>query len=584
MLKKKNLLFFSLLILGIFLLSSCFLNPPVTEGILKGQVMVPEDSSVQNKDLNGQALPDATVNIIDLETGVIIATTVTDTNGTYQFSVLPGGPYLLEAIKDGVKLQQITCPVEVGIEYDLGTMDCVTTAVALIAQAMMDAEDYPNDPTDINLADIKTDPNFNNVMSDVCSVIEAAGDPITTSAIQEAVENFLYPPAPVPAPTPTPTYTVIFDSQNGSAIDSQTVAHGGKVTEPADPIREDYTFGGWFKESGCTDDWIFATDKVTANITLYAKWTINSYTVTFKKNGGDTEANPTTKTVAHGGNVGTLPTEPTRAGYAFATWNTQAGGGGPEFTETTAVNANLTVYAQWTANNYNITFDKNDDAVTETMIDQTIASGLSAALTACAFTKTGWTFAGWAETSTGEVSYTDEASYTMGTFDVTLYAKWTPPETYAIGDRGPAGGWIFYDQGSYANFWRYLEAAPSDQSTGTQWGCYGTSISGADGTLVGTGKQNTIDIEAGCTTPGAAADICANLSLGGYSDWFLPSLDELNLMYENLKLAEIGGFGVTYWSSSELSANTAYYQNFDDGNKVLYWKDYAFRVRAVRAF
>ena len=72
MLKKRNLLFLSLLILGILLLSSCFLNPPVTEGILKGQVIVPE-GSVLTKDLTGQALPDATVNIIDLATGAILS-------------------------------------------------------------------------------------------------------------------------------------------------------------------------------------------------------------------------------------------------------------------------------------------------------------------------------------------------------------------------------------------------------------------------------------------------------------------------------------------------------------------------------
>ena len=169
-----------------------------------------------------------------------------------------------------------------------------------------------------------------------------------------------------------------------------------------------------------------------------------------------------------------------------------------------------------------------------------------------------------------------------------------PPTTYSLRDIGPAGGWIFYDKGSYSDGWRYLEAAPSDQSTGwdTEWGCVGTAISGADGTAVGTGEQNTIDIEAGCTTPGTAADICANLSLGGYSDWFLSSIDELVLMYENLKVYGVGGFADYYWSSSEYAAehpadypaDYAWRKDFPNGWQYGTLKSIPLWVRAVRAF
>lgn len=266
MLKKRNLLFLSLLILGALLLSSCFLNPPATEGILKGQIMLPE-GTIQAKDLTGQALPDATVNIIDLTTGVIFATTTTNATGHYQVSVPPGGPYLLEAVKDGVKLEQITCQVEVGIEYDLGTADCITTATALIAQAMIDAGD---NPASINFADILADPDFDDLSSIVCTTIQAGQDPTTSAVVLQAVENFLNPPTPAPAPTPT--YTVSFDSQGGSEVDVQTVEQGDKVTEPTAPTRTDYAFGGWYKESGCSNAWNFTTDIVTENITLYAKW------------------------------------------------------------------------------------------------------------------------------------------------------------------------------------------------------------------------------------------------------------------------------------------------------------------------
>lgn len=218
---------------------------------------------------------------------------------------------------------------------------------------------------------------------------------------------------------------------------------------------------------------------------------------------------------------------------------------------------------------------------------------------------TSYRFNGWNTKADGSASDQAEGStFTIGVSDVTLYAQWTP---YVLGDTGPAGGYIFYDKGYYskADFtivkaegngtvpitpiydgWRYLEAAPYDQSTGPEWGCNNTLIWGADGTAVGTGEQNTIDIEAGCTTFDTAADVCAILSLGGYNDWFLPSKDELNLMYTNLKVAGVGGFAEnSYWSSSEYYAGYAWGQNFDYGYQGSDDKgSYGLRVRAVRAF
>ncbi|MDB9809362.1 DUF1566 domain-containing protein, partial [Flavobacteriales bacterium] len=150
------------------------------------------------------------------------------------------------------------------------------------------------------------------------------------------------------------------------------------------------------------------------------------------------------------------------------------------------------------------------------------------------------------------------------------------------------GGIVFYLDGNGGG----LIAAPTDQSSGAEWGCFGTNITGAGGTAIGTGTQNTIDIEAGCTTPGTAADICANLTLGGYSDWFLPSKDELNEMYLNigqgnaLGLGNVGGFAINsyYWSSAENGSYDAWRQIFTNGNQNSNYKSYNFIVRAVRAF
>jgi hypothetical protein len=128
-----------------------------------------------------------------------------------------------------------------------------------------------------------------------------------------------------------------------------------------------------------------------------------------------------------------------------------------------------------------------------------------------------------------------------------------------------------------------LIAALSDQGT-AQWGCYWVTISGADGTAIGTGAQNTIDIMNGCSTAGIAARLCGDLVLGGYSDWYLPSKDELNQLYINRVV--IGGFANNnyYWSSTELGYTYAWLQNFGNGLQYYSGKNSSIDVRAVRSF
>lgn len=151
------------------------------------------------------------------------------------------------------------------------------------------------------------------------------------------------------------------------------------------------------------------------------------------------------------------------------------------------------------------------------------------------------------------------------------------------------GGIIAYilqpaDPGYNASVAHGLIAAPSDQSSGAIWGCSGTIISGADGTAIGTGNQNTEDIMAGCPTAGIAARLCGDLVLSGYSDWYLPSKDELYKLYFNI--AAIGGFASNwYWSSTQhINTTFVWGQSFSLGNQFFDVKGKAYYVRAVRAF
>ena len=117
----------------------------------------------------------------------------------------------------------------------------------------------------------------------------------------------------------------------------------------------------------------------------------------------------------------------------------------------------------------------------------------------------------------------------------------------------------------------------------TTWGCHGIAILGADRTAIGTGNQNTIDIMTGCDDEGIAARLCGDLVLGGFSDWYLPSKDELNQLYINR--VAIGGFANSYYSSStEYNNSNAWRQRFSDGFQNGALKLGGRDVRAVRAF
>ncbi len=179
-------------------------------------------------------------------------------------------------------------------------------------------------------------------------------------------------------------------------------------------------------------------------------------------------------------------------------------------------------------------------------------------------------------------------------------ASLTKTQPYNIGDVGPAGGYIFYiNPNASTDGWRYLESAPvGTEWTGKVWGGYSTTIPNAQGTAIGTGLENTVAIVTafGNSEPyqfytDYAAKLCYDLEHGGSDDWFLPSKDELDLMYRILKVARgLGGFANEYyWSSSDYDVERAWYQDFSDGDQLLNYymskeKALVRSVRAVRRF
>ena len=164
------------------------------------------------------------------------------------------------------------------------------------------------------------------------------------------------------------------------------------------------------------------------------------------------------------------------------------------------------------------------------------------------------------------------------------------PALVTVGD-SYGGGIVAYilqsgDPGYDANVQHGLIAATVDQSIGIMWALpayQSTSVGGTD-TLLGTGSANTDNIivqNGGGST--YAAGLARAYNGGSYTDWFLPSKDELNKLYIN-KVAIGGFFADFYWSSSELNAYVAWGQAFINGYQYGNYEYSAYRVRAVRAF
>jgi hypothetical protein len=204
-------------------------------------------------------------------------------------------------------------------------------------------------------------------------------------------------------------------------------------------------------------------------------------------------------------------------------------------------------------------------------------------------------------TTAGSVSHPTRAAEAVTLIPYHLWANrgagemsvWLSTADYQPGDIGPAGGYIFYvNPHAETDGWRYLEAAPADVSAGAKWGCFRRELPGARSTAVGGGRQNSTDILAACTDRGTAADLCATYRINGVDGWFLPSRDELALMYRHLKAAGVGDFrdagaadNFSYWASTQDTADMAAHIDFaDNGRQHSDDKDFPRRVRAVRMF
>ncbi|RAW15973.1 hypothetical protein DC345_10770 [Paenibacillus taichungensis] len=207
--------------------------------------------------------------------------------------------------------------------------------------------------------------------------------------------------------------TINFNSNGGSEVTEQTVSYGNKVIVPSDPTKAGYTFAGWYIDSALSQVFNFNNTTVTNDLTLYAKWTVNAYTINFESNGGTAVPD---QSVDYGELV-TAPTDPTKVGHSFAGWYAE-----PEldkaFDFNTSIVQDTALYAKWTPNTYKVTFNTlGGSAVSDAAVEY--GKKLPAPASP---SRSGYTFAGWY--ADPELKTPFNFAQTEITADLTLYAKW----------------------------------------------------------------------------------------------------------------------------------------------------------------
>ncbi|MEJ8305937.1 InlB B-repeat-containing protein [Saccharibacillus sacchari] len=214
------------------------------------------------------------------------------------------------------------------------------------------------------------------------------------------------------------TYRVTFDSREGTKIADRNIEHGQKIAVPEpQPTRVGYAFGGWYEDETLQQPFDFSGTEITGDKTLYAKWTINTYTVAFTTGEGSSAVN--SQYPKHGDKL-QKPDDPLRTGYTFAKWHMNVALTQPFDFEQMRVTDNLILHAEWTINSYPVTFDSGGGTPVDT---QNIDYRKTASEPKNKPTRTGYTFDRWY----ADADLTEPFDFAKTPIQnaTTLYAKWT---------------------------------------------------------------------------------------------------------------------------------------------------------------
>ena len=252
-------------------------------------------------------------------------------------------------------------------------------------------------------------------------------------------------------------YEVVFDKNAASAtgsMENQEFTYDQQQALTTNSYTNaGYTFKGWATSQN--GDVVYTdgqqvsnlTTQANGQVTLYAVWQANKYQVVFDPNTGS--GNMENQEFTYGQEQKLNANQFTKEGYTFKGWNTQANGAGQAYADLASVSnlateGQVTLYAQWQANNYAVIFDKNAASATGSMENQEFTYDQQQALTTNSYTNAGYTFKGWATSQNGDVVYTDGQQVsnltTQANGQVTLYAVWQANKYQVVFDPNTGSG------------------------------------------------------------------------------------------------------------------------------------------------
>lgn len=359
------------------------------------------------------------------------------------------------------------------------------------------------------------------------------------------------------------TYRITYVLEDGTASGNPETYTTDTTITLTIPERDGYEFGGWNFRGKAYSRNVTTFTPGWGDITFTAIWGLAEYDISYNLNGGSVSGNP--QSYENGSTI-TLKA-PKKDGWTFAGWRLN-GAEAVKDSSFVMSTGDVEFEATWVLTDYTITYFLEDGKLEDGCTNPETYTIETGTITLNKPYRDGYYFDGWL-LEDGTTTRSNTITVTKG--DIMITAVWKIIN-FTVGGIGPAGGYVFYDKGSYSDGWRFIECASADLDKGYIFGWYrpdGTNemVGTTDG--LGTGKANTEALvkamgntayvsESGTENGVYAAKACMDYEEGGYDDWYMPSKEEMAELCSTLKANDIGVWQDYYWTSTEKSATEVY--------------------------